>query len=93
MTTYPPGQSTRSVDVAYTAHDLGCNEEEATVISKHRTSQGVVRYRRWPCGCMSVELLDGLTEVLAWVPRRAHASWRDRGVAHYASRPKGPVEG
>ena len=39
----------------------------ATTISQHDTSQGIVRYRRWPSGWVSVELLDGSPAVLAWI--------------------------
>jgi hypothetical protein len=41
--------------------------DQAITLSEHRTSQGLVRYRRWPGGAVSVELLDEPTEVLAWV--------------------------
>jgi hypothetical protein len=39
---------------------------DGTIISEHRTSQGLVRYRRWP-GCISVELLGEPIAVLAAV--------------------------
>jgi hypothetical protein len=52
----------------------GCDDEAVTVISAHRTSQGVVQYRRWPGGWISVELLDGTADVLAWVPGRTRAA-------------------
>jgi len=49
----------------------------ATVISIHRTSQGVVRYRGWPGGWISVELLNGTVDVLAWVPGQPGAEPSD----------------
>ncbi|MBM7785034.1 hypothetical protein [Tenggerimyces flavus] len=39
----------------------------ATTLSVHRTSQGLVRYRRWPDGGVSVELVDEPATLLAWV--------------------------
>jgi hypothetical protein len=45
------------------------DSEAATIISAHRTSQGLIRYRRWPGGSISVELHNGTADVLAWVGR------------------------
>jgi hypothetical protein len=43
--------------------------DAGTVISVHRTSQGLVRYRRWR-GRISVELMDKPGTVLAVVTRK-----------------------
>lgn len=41
----------------------GWPDDESEVVSTHHTSEGWVRYRRCPCGVMSIELvtLDSLT--------------------------------
>jgi hypothetical protein len=49
--------------------EAGSHDEEtgATVVSTHRTSEGIVQYRRWPGG-WTVELVDEPPpEVVAWV--------------------------
>jgi hypothetical protein len=46
-----------------------------TVLSVHRTSQGLVRYRWWP-GWISVELLDEPTAILAVAPATDRARRR-----------------
>jgi hypothetical protein len=39
-------------------------------LSVHQTSQGLVCYRRWPDGNVSVELLGEPAKLLAWVSPR-----------------------
>lgn len=49
------------------ARETGSGAGLVTDLSVHRTSQGLVRYRRWPGGSVSIELLDEPATPLAWV--------------------------
>jgi hypothetical protein len=53
------------VNEAYTAEDViercaRCDRtvDEAPVLSTHHTSEGWVRYRRCPCGSVSIQLVQ-----------------------------------
>jgi hypothetical protein len=46
----------------------GTAATEASVLSTHRTSDGLVRYRRWPNGQFTVELLKAVGTVTTGSP-------------------------
>jgi hypothetical protein len=60
--------------------------EKATVLSVHRTSQGLVRYRQWPHDLITVEVLEAAWTVAANGRRGIGESPEDRRDEHCAPR-------
>lgn len=70
MITFWRRHSTDTAEGSDGARETKSDADVASTVSVHPTSQGLVRYRRWPNGRMSIEVLDEPATLLARVSTR-----------------------